>query len=70
MSLIIIIIIIIIIIFITFMESVYNCISERSQVVRVHSVAAVLYLQFLLHVMLFPVLICFVLLRWYFPKHV
>ena len=66
----IIIIIITIIIFITFMEDVYNCIPETNQVVRVHSVAAVLYLQLLLHVMLFPALICFVLLHWYFPKHV
>jgi hypothetical protein len=50
---IIIIIIIIIILVITFMQGMYNYIPETNQVSRVYSVAAVLCLQFVLHVMLF-----------------
>jgi len=50
---IIIIIINIIILAITFMQDIYNYILETTQVSTVYSVAAVLYLQFLLHVMLF-----------------
>jgi len=50
---IIIIIIIIIILVITFIQGIYNYISEPNHVSRVYSVAAVLYLQFVLHVMLF-----------------
>ena len=50
---IIIIIIIIIIIFITFMQGIYNYIPETDSVSTVYSVAAVLYVQFVLHVMLF-----------------
>ena len=44
--------IIVIILFITFMRGIYNYIHETSYVSRVHSVAAVLYLQSVLHVML------------------
>ena len=52
-SLIIIIIIITItIIIITFMQGIYNYIPETNHVSSAHSVAAVLYLQFLLHVLL------------------
>ena len=47
------IIIIIIVIVITFMQGIYNYIPERSNVSTVHSVAAVLYLQSVLHVLLF-----------------
>ena len=47
------IIIIIIIILITVMQGIYNYISDTNRVSRVHCVAAVLYLQFLLKVMLF-----------------
>ena len=50
---IIIIIIIIITLVITFMQGVYNYIPETNHVSRVYSVADVLYLQFVLHVMLF-----------------
>jgi len=50
---IIIIIIIIIILVITFMLGIYKYIRETNHVSRVQSVAAVLYLQFVLHVMLF-----------------
>jgi len=50
---IIIIIIIIIIHVITFMQGIYNYIPETNHVYRVYSVAALLYLQFMLHVMLF-----------------
>ena len=50
---IIIIIIIIIIHLITFMRGIYNYIPETNHVSRVYSVAAILYLQFVLHVMLF-----------------
>jgi len=49
----IIIIIIIIIIVINFMQCIYNYISETGHVSTVYSVAAVLYLQFVLHVMLY-----------------
>ena len=49
-------IIIIIIPVITFMQGVYNYTPETKNVSGVHSVAAVLYLQFVLHVMLFPML--------------
>jgi len=47
--------IIIIILVITFMQDIYiyNYILETNHVSRVYSVAAVLYLQFVLHVMLF-----------------
>ena len=48
-----IIIIIIIIPVFTFMHGIYNYIPETDHVSRVRSVAAVLYLQFVLHVMLF-----------------
>ena len=47
------IIIIIIIRVITFMQGIYNYISETNHVSREYSVAAVLYLQSVLHVMLF-----------------
>ena len=50
---IIIIIIIIIIHLITFMRGIYNYIPETNHVSRAYSVAAILYLQFVLHVMLF-----------------
>ena len=50
---IIIIIIIDIIHFITFMQGIYSYIPETNHVCRVYSVAAILYLQFVLHVMLF-----------------
>jgi len=52
-TIIIIIIIIIIILVITFMQGAYNYIPETNPVSTVCSVAAVLYLQSLLHVMLF-----------------
>jgi len=48
-----IIIIIIIILVITFMKSIYSLIPETNHVSRVYSVAAVLFLQFVLSVMLF-----------------
>jgi len=35
------------------MQAIYNYTPETNQVSRVYSVAAILYLQFLLHVMLF-----------------
>ena len=50
---IIVIIIIIIILVITFMQCIYNYIPETNRVSIVYSVAAVMYLQFALHVMLF-----------------
>jgi len=46
-------IIIIIILVITFMHGIYNYIPETNHVSRVYSVAAVLLLKFVLHVMLF-----------------
>jgi hypothetical protein len=48
-----IIIIIIVILVITFMQGIYICIPETNHVSRINSVAAVLYVQFVLHVMLF-----------------
>jgi len=53
MSIIAIIIIIIIILLINFMQGVYNYIPETNLVSTVYSVAAVLYVQFVPHVMLF-----------------
>jgi len=49
----IIIIIIIIILVITFMQVIYNYMPETNHVSRVYGVAAVPYLQFVLHIMLF-----------------
>jgi hypothetical protein len=43
----------IIILVIIFMQGMYNYKPETNHVYSVHSVAAVLYLQFVLHVMLF-----------------
>jgi len=51
-NIIIIIIIIIIVLLITFMQGIYNYIPETNHVSRVYSVAAVQYLQFVLHVLL------------------
>jgi len=36
------------------MQGIYNYIPERNRIARVYSVAAVLYLQFVLHVTIFP----------------
>jgi hypothetical protein len=49
-------IITLIIIFITFMQSIYNYICVTNQVSMVYSVAAALCLQYMLQVMLFPML--------------
>jgi hypothetical protein len=48
-----IIIVIIITLVITFMQGIYSYIPETNHVSRVYNVAAILYLQFLLYVMLF-----------------
>ena len=53
MMMIIIIIIIIIILVITYMQGINNYIPETNHVSTVYSVAAVLYIQFMLYVMLF-----------------
>jgi len=45
--------IIIIILFNTFMHGIYNYIAETNHISGVYNVAAVLHLQFALHVMLF-----------------
>jgi hypothetical protein len=47
------------------MQGIYNCIPEINNVSRVFSVAVVLYLQFLLRVMLFPMLNILVLTEVY-----
>jgi len=39
--------------YITFMQGIYNYIPETKHVSRVYSASAVMYLQFVLHVMLF-----------------
>jgi hypothetical protein len=54
----------IIILVITLMQGIYSYIPETSHVFRI---AAVLYLQFVLHVMLFDHEICFVILHEHFP---
>ena len=41
------------------MHAIYNYVPETNRVSRVYSVAAVLYLQSVLHVMLFPMLSMF-----------
>jgi len=46
-------VVIIIILAFNFMQDFYNCIPETNCVSRVYSVAAVLYLQFVLHVMFY-----------------
>ena len=38
------------------MQGIYVCLPETNHVSRVYSFAAILYLQFVLHVMLFPML--------------
>ena len=43
----------ILIIIVTFVQDIHNYVPETNHISRVHSVAAVLYLQFVLHVMLF-----------------
>jgi len=50
---------IIFIFLITFIQGTYNYIPETNHVVMVYSVADVLYLQFVLHIMLFCKLIVF-----------
>jgi hypothetical protein len=45
--------ILVIILVIAFMQGIYNYIPETDYISSAHSVAAVLYLQFVLHVMLF-----------------
>jgi hypothetical protein len=39
---------------ITFMQGIYNYIPDTNNISRVFNVAIILYLQFVLHVMLFP----------------
>ena len=53
---IIIIVVIVIVIVITSMQGIYNYIPETHHVLRVYSISDVLYLQFVLHVMLFHTL--------------
>ena len=48
-----IVVVVIIILVITFMQDIYNYMPETNHVSRVYSIAAVLYSQFVLHVMLF-----------------
>jgi hypothetical protein len=47
------------------MQGIYNYVPETNHVSRVYSVVAVRYLQFVLHVML-----CVVLLCWYLSQYV
>ena len=53
---IIIIVVVVIVIVITSMQGIYNYIPETHHVLRVYSISDVLYLQFVLHVMLFHTL--------------
>jgi len=55
---IIVIIIVIVIVIVMFsMQGIYNHIPETHHVPRVYNIADILYLQFVIHVMLFPMLI-------------
>ena len=48
----IVVVVVVVVIFVmTFMQGIYSYIPETNNVSRVHSVAAVLYLKFVLHVM-------------------
>ena len=67
--LVIIIIIIIIIIFITCMHGIYNYIPQTTPVSTVHNVTAVLYLQSVLHVMLFRLWNVYCTLHQHFPQY-
>ena len=67
MMYIVIIIIIITIIFITFMQGIYNYMPETNHISRVYSVAAILYLQFVLHVILFRLLNIFYTFTFVLP---
>jgi len=40
----------------TYMQSIHNCIPETIHVSKVYNVAAVLYLQFMVHIILLPIL--------------
>ena len=44
--------VVVVVVVLTFMQGIYNYIPETNLASRVYSVAAVLYLQFVLHVML------------------
>jgi len=52
---------------ITVMQGIYNYIPKTNSVSRVYSVAAVLYSQFVVHTMPFPML-PFVFTHQYFPN--
>jgi hypothetical protein len=52
-AVVVVIIIVVVILVITFMQGFYNYLPETNPVSRVYSVAAVLFLQFVLHVILF-----------------
>jgi len=55
---------------ITFVQDIYNYVSETNHVSRVYSVAALLYLHFVLHGMLFRLLNIFCNFTLVFPKYV
>jgi hypothetical protein len=53
------------------MQGIYNYIPETKHFSRAYnSVAAVLYLQVMLHITLFHLYICFVLVHFHFPQYV
>jgi hypothetical protein len=58
-----------IIIIIIIMQGIYSYVPETNQVSKVCSVAAVLYLQFMVQVMLYAVLNVLYLWHWYFLKY-
>ena len=51
---IVVVVVVVIIICYQFMQDIYNSVPETYNVCKVHSVAIILYLQIVLHVMLFP----------------
>ena len=55
--LVVVVVVVVVVVFvITFMQDIYNYIPEANHISAVYSAAAVRYLQFVLHVMLFPML--------------
>jgi hypothetical protein len=62
--------IIVIIFVVTFVRGIHKDAPERNHLFKVYSFAAVIYLQFELHVMLTSHVTCFVLVYQHFPKYV
>jgi hypothetical protein len=44
------------------MQGIYNCVLETNYISRVRIVVAILWLKFLVHVMLFPIIIIIIII--------